>query len=951
MPSWKTPTPETVERAVASMVHLEQQRYFFERLLNPLWLEPLRKKRFFSTPPEPKRDSAQGTIEYQMWPAGRYLARMAAHATQAQVVAEILMEVPDIDNPFIVRDFLEAGIAMPATVASKLAAKISKLIKTPFLIRGDLAGEFATHLARGGEHVAALTVLQAALEVIPDPRPIPEELKRFDPDYKYEARSRIRTFEYQLILQRHTAELSQLLGISFFTFLCDLLHRALDLEFRPSPDSGRIEDYSYIWRPHLSSSARSDSVKDLLPSAVLSSADHLVADSPALLGKINEMLTARRYKLFERVGIEVITRHLEIDSAAVARKLVDRELFDDVGVRAEYYALAEKGYALLKESEQRQILKWIDEGLDCKLLQERFGLSLEEAERQIDYWRLERLQPIREHLSDPWRERYETLEKKFGVPRHPAHAVVTGGAFAMSSKSPQQERDLEPMTAEGVIQFVKSWRPPNEPSVPFGPSEEGLAAVLTGVVHKRALEFSQQSREFKSADPTYVRAAIQGFESATREKVPFDWARVLDLCAWTVSQPIEIPGRTGDPWTRDPDWRSARQAVIGLIDEGFKQKTIPFELRGMLWTVLENLSEGDNLEAPPYDDEDSQKRDIWSASINRAKPRAIRAVVKYIEWYRDNAGSKEFSLTTTPEAASLLDCHLNPDVDPSLDVRLIYGEFLPFLLHVDNHWVAQHIEKIFPEDHSLKPLRDVAWAAYLVANPAYDTAFRILRPFYSSAVDEIGKPRLTGSGHLLYEPDVNLANHLMQLYWRGRITLDPGELLDRFNARASDELIGRMVEYVGRSMSESKEQIPAEVLDRLQRLWAQRLQQVMDKQHPKEMAAFGWWFNSGYFEDAWALDHLHQSLLRSSGAMEPKLDTLQRLARLAEKYPSAVIVCTEMIVNAELIDVILWVEDLKRILSTVIRVGDAEASKTAGRLIHSLGSRGYHEYRELLQQP
>ena len=63
MPSWTTPTPETVDRAVASMVHLEQQRYFFDHLSNPHWVRPLRMKGFFSTPPQPRRDSAQGTIE------------------------------------------------------------------------------------------------------------------------------------------------------------------------------------------------------------------------------------------------------------------------------------------------------------------------------------------------------------------------------------------------------------------------------------------------------------------------------------------------------------------------------------------------------------------------------------------------------------------------------------------------------------------------------------------------------------------------------------------------------------------------------------------------------------------------------------------------------------------------------------------------------------------------
>ena len=365
--------------------------------------------------------------------------------------------------------------------------------------------------------------------------------------------------------------------------------------------------------------------------------------------------------------------------------------------------------------------------------------------------------------------------------------------------------------------------------------------------------------------------------------------------------------------------------------------------------MLEGLAEGDSQGDLRFDDEESQKHDIWTVSINRTKPLAIRSVVKYVEWYRDSSASKEFSLAMAPKAASLLDRHLSADADPSLDVRLVYGEFLPFLIHVDSNWVAQRIERIFPEDPRLKPLRDVAWAAYLAGNPAYDATFDFLRSRYSSMIGEIGSDWLTGIGHLLNDPDASLADHLMQLYWRGKITLEPGEPLDQFYRRAGDRLAAHLVEYVGRSMSETKEPISGDILDRLQRLWDLRLQRTKDTQHPDEMAAFGWWFNSGNFEDKWAVDHLKQSLERSGGSMQPKLDPLGRLARLAEQYPTDVISCTELIVDAEPIDVILWVDDLRSILATVITVGDADDVKTASGLIHCLGSRGHHEYRDLLR--
>jgi len=113
------------------------------------------------------------------------------------------------------------------------------------------------------------------------------------------------------------------------------------------------------------------------------------------------------------------------------------------------------------------------------------------------------------------------------------------------------------------------------------------------------------------------------------------------------------------------------------------------------------------------------------------------------------------------------------------------------------------------------------------------------------------------------------------------------------------------------------------------------------------MAAFGWWFNSGRFEDHWALEHLYSSLKLSKGEMEPKLGTLQRLAKLASQYPELVISCTELIVHAELVDVILWVDDLTNILKVVLKSG-GDASRTARSIIQTLGIRGHLQYRNLL---
>lgn len=586
MKSYKTPTPETVNRAVASMVRLEQQRYFFDRLENPNWLEPLEKKGFFSTPPTPKRDEERGTIEFQAWPAASYLSRMAPLAPE--VVSQIILSVPGTENPFVVRAFLKAALSMPGDIAAGIAERLGELIRTPFLIGAEMAGQLAVNLARAGKRHQAYAVLKAALEIVPDPRPVANELKSSRRDYRHAARTRIRPHEFELILQGNIHELATLLGVEFVRMLATLLERALDLEYlRDKGSAGKKEDYSFVWFSNLSSGDHRESPKRILISAVLAASDYVSAQGATEFGQVRAILSAQEFKVFERIELEIISRHLDIGKEAALAKLTDKHLFDDLGVRPEYYSLSSKAFGLLDANQKAEILHWIDQGLDRQKLADNEP-STEAANTQIEHWQLQRLAAIAEHLSSEWRQRYQALEEKFKKPSHPQYPVYSGGAYALSAKSPTPAEDLDALSVDEVIAYLKSWRPlPEDQQGPFGASEDGLASVLTSIVGKKAARFAERLQEMKELDPTYVRGTIQGFESALRAHGRFDWKGVLDLCLWIVSQPVQMSGRTAGIGSRDPDWSWTRDAIVSLIDAGFRQKEIPFDVREPLWKVIE----------------------------------------------------------------------------------------------------------------------------------------------------------------------------------------------------------------------------------------------------------------------------------------------------------------------------------------------------------------------------
>ncbi len=107
MRSWAKPTAEDVDRAVLRLSHKELSRYFFDRLENPEWIQALRAKGFFASPPQPVTDEAGELLGWPPWPEGRYLARMAQYVPE--VVVTILLEVPSTLNPYVHQDYFDAA--------------------------------------------------------------------------------------------------------------------------------------------------------------------------------------------------------------------------------------------------------------------------------------------------------------------------------------------------------------------------------------------------------------------------------------------------------------------------------------------------------------------------------------------------------------------------------------------------------------------------------------------------------------------------------------------------------------------------------------------------------------------------------------------------------------------------------------------------------------------------
>jgi hypothetical protein len=513
------------------------------------------------------------------------------------------------------------------------------------------------------------------------------------------------------------------------------------------------------------------------------------------------------------------------------------------------------------------------------------------------------------------------------------------------------------MTVEELVTFLKSWRSSDEH---WGPTPEGLGRLLTDVVASEPRKYATESQQFKHTQPTYVRSVLSGLRNAIGQKLVFSWPPVLDLCHRVLEQPRKSDVESSHHLERDPDWGWARKTIAELLDKGFGDDitALPFNLREMAWKIVKPITDDPEPDQKYEEEYGGSNMDPATMSINTTRGEAMHAVVRYALWVRRHIEKSEDSETRLrrgfdemPEVREVLDAHLNVLEDPSLAIRSVYGQWYPWILLLDPNWARSKIPTIFPLEPSLKSYFDAAWNTYIMFCPPYDNVFEELQTIYSQAVDQLSTAADTESQS--YDSDHHVAEHLITYYWRGKLTLDDNGLFARFWKKADDKLRAHAIEFAGRSLSNTDEDIPPEISARFKELWTTRLATAKSStnipDYQDELAAFGWWFSAGKLGSAWEIAQLKEVLLLVR-KIDPDSSVVERLVELAGTRPNDVVECLKLLVETtqKPWGIYAWLDEAKKILATVIQSQDTQARDEAIKLVHRLGSMGHLQFRELL---
>lgn len=931
------PSKEHVRAALDKIQRTADYDFFFDNLKSADWLEPLDELKQFDRPSEPLRDG--NSVRYPFWSPARYLVKVASE--KSDKVMQIILKVPPSDNPRVHEDFVDAALKMPPAIAVKLFKKITEWVLAPdahlLLLPGKLASYIA-HVKDGGFIKEAFQVTDALLGLRKYEKKFDEGkdglIKRADPIVRSD-------WEYNEVLKQIAPHFQKEDKVELVKLLLEKLRQAILIEERE--DDREFRDLSYIWRGSIEDSSQNHDhgIKDTIINWARDLSEDLLVEEPNLVQPLCEYLRQGAFPIFSRFAIHLARLCGRADLAS--KFILDQQLFDCLDVWHEYALLLEAGYPLLSVQEKEKLHGMIAADIAYKNKGKAPPEVNEEDNERSRYFYY---YMIRQHLEGEVKEIFNRLHAKFGDLDHPTfHSYMSSGWVGPTSPKAADEMKALPMAE--LKKFLDEWAPPDRWN--FGPSVEGLARELEGVVSERIDEFLKHIEEFKVQEKTYVRSIIQGFSKALADKKKLQWEEVIDYLLWASGQADESEDDAFKPGEdKDPSWSWTRQAACRFLERGLVSETdeIPFALREKVWGIL---SLGLSDAHPKIEEEDkyTSDRNYYQTAINSVRGVALEATVHYAFWLKRNLGLSKEELPTekAPELFAAFDRHLDINLERSKAVRSVYGRWMPWLLPLNRKWFQSKKNLILPTDEASNDYWAAAWDANILFNQPYTNVFTELRDHYLLAIDRI---ELSDDGKA-DKPDERLVDHLIALYMFGLFELNSG-ILTKLYSKTDVRLKKRALDMIGRGLANEKKVPDPEIVKRAVSFWNFRIEECKKLKEPKdriELSEFGWWLKSGRLDDEWSLDQTIE-VLKLCHFITPDHMVMERLLELADTHPVKVAEVLRLMVDHRVTDYGFfgWLEEAKVLLPKLMAT---EAKYTAVKTIHKLGAYGFNQFGDLLK--
>ena len=882
MRSWKKPTPEMVERVLSSEKETDRH-YFFSRLKNPLWIQPLAERGCFNDPPGISV-LPNGNLHCPFWGELEYLRNVCREAPEE--VVELALRLPPVDNPRVYANILDIALKLDGAVSAKLKPKMVEYARLELQFFPFQYPKLLSHWTAEHQTEAALELAKLLVQFVPDPK---QEEKQKQKSKINEERTTSGEDQYALmmtmlrprprfnenfreILNEGIRPLAQKEPFKVARILIDATATMIRLgKHQQELESGTNSDYSEIWCQRLDKS--DDDYPDPDESLVhtLTHACEIVyeLDSESIEA-LDSALRNERWEVFKRLRQHLYALHPNEQTRPWIRELIIRHR--DYGRREHHYefqrmirmACEHFGAELLTEDERTRILNAILCGPPEEDFREWLGDQFTETdfEQRRKYFHRQQLRPFATILFGKYLDAFKLLEgdetaDEITDENYMPVSESEGGS--VNFRSPKSLDDLAALSDESLLTYINDWedehwdRDDGLTEINIDALSSAFLAIFRDLIipNDRRLEFWINNRD-NIHRPIYVRAIVDAMRDHARAKKLDKLEQCFTFCEWVLSHPDSENdgggiGRLGDGSREHRNWHTSRRAVCDFVETCIEEDAdVPLRFREHIASVLNVLCTEYDWRLDKGKPVLLNRDDQFTEAINTTRGRALENLVKFGFWVRrhdDVAEISELKEIIGKRVSSEAKCSLTLPEYAMLGMR--FGS----LFDLEKEWATAIKSYVFPQN-DLTAWRE-AFGNFLRYSRPYNPIFDTMRCDIEFAVEHLDCLKILEWTGGKSASDF-LGQHLFSYYlWDVYPLKGERSLLDRFFLKSTDEraIWARLFRHIGFLLRNTGKQLQPQLNDRIVAFFERRL----EVGEPTEIREFVFWLDAECIDGGWRL--------------------------------------------------------------------------------------------------
>ena len=915
MKSWPKPTDDLVQTALKSVRTVSDRMYFFLRLKNPHWIEPLAERGFFDHPPKVK-DLPDGYIQYPFWPEFQYLKNIAQEAPEQ--VIEVILKIPATENSRFYEDVIDIALKVDACQSSKLEEKILEYASGKYHFLNPRFEKILSHWSINDQVESALALSKILIAFRRDPQ-AEDKVARHkaglgDLTTLLEPRPRFSQWEYEQILDKGVRSVSEKAPYQTARILIDAVSNMIFLQcHRDELEEIGGNDYSTIWCQRVNGSSEDNrESRENLVHTLTFTCERVYEKSPESVEELDRALRNQRWDVFMRIRQHLYARHPNEQTKPWIRELIlahrdfgkweyQFEFQRMIGLACENF-----GANLLTTTEMTRIFEAILKGPPEQAFRESMGdgFSEEGFNQRKRYFHRMQLRPFERILFGRYLGYYQELTSELEKPLTDDDYAPykSEGMKYVEERSPKSTEQLEKMSDKEILSFLNQWE-----SAHHDPEKwwveinfEGLARAFQTTFKEHILpDEARLGFWFKNREqikrPLYVRAMVSGMHERVTSKQFDVLDKSFDFCEWVLSRSDRLKEKGVNSisgWREDLGWPGSRRAVgdfVGACLE--KEINVPISARQGLVSLLDKLCTQYDRRLDGEEPVLLNRDDQLTEAINNTRSRALEDLVDFGYWLRRNSEDEK---AETPEVFAILEKRLGSECERPLTLPeyALLGLHFGRIFGLNRKWAVQNKSDFFPQEF-FKKWKE-AFGNFLKYNRANRLIFDIMQEDIEFALENIGNFRAAS------DATTNLADTLGEhlftyCLWEVFPLTGKKSLLERFYKKTQDDKDrwSHLFDFVGRSLKNSGKELKEDLRQRIIEFFKWRL----ENREPSELGHFTYWLEAECLDTEWRLQSYSSTLDVGGSADIGIYGQVKALRRMLEENIALVVECFAKLVD------------------------------------------------------